>query len=592
MAHSLGTRSGNVAVTGVSLAEKPGKNHHVPRGPLGRVRRITIGLATCATLATFVLHFAPAVTPTWWAISTTIASPILWVSVVVLSYVYLGNQRRKRPSARPIPFSQSDFDRWDSILSPDLLVFLIQMFYDPQANTRRVSEHVGFLDKSLVVKTSLTIDVPPELFGAELLIPVYEEARGQLVDGLHVKAGANKRLSTLTQHDTSHILMVLFARIVQRLEPSAPRPGGTGRAFRDWETQVAVDRADISRQLREIVRGTNAAKAVRQFDRLVSPHGTLVTRLSADEDTSKLLTTIALRVSENYPIVVPVLAVTPAVRAVAGSKRPSLQLASATLRIKLRHIEAMQSPPSRGLSRLVQVLMYVSPPRLNFSLRRADQARSYHLQIDAPNDMYFYELRTVPTFSSSKGGTPKAKETGRNVSGSHLQRSGHLYLRDARKLKGYQAEISFKERIPGSLGTAFVWTGLVSLLALAAILTRGLALDGLGALLVPALFFGLTTGSIWQGVTQLSEPFGGRFVSRLSSLVTVGVCIAAVIQSSLDLANSQLCNGCSGSSLSPGQMLSWAIIFGLTFTNTVGVAAYWLADTLVEQLFMREDGAK
>jgi hypothetical protein len=493
-----------------------------------------------------------------------------WILFVLISLRYLRYPAGRRPPrARKIPFRQKSYERWQRALTIDQRVLLARLLGRPAGVTRRITEIIEPTSEALSILRIITIDVEP---AGRVLIPVHEQKRGQLVDGLRIHTANGERLSTLTQRETMHVLAVLIDELIDSLKAQKG-------ISPDRESRLKLR---LRRRTRKVLQSTNAATAGRIVNEITDAGGMLRNELGRNQKLAGFLSAILHRVGEFYPLLV--VASVPKVRSArlgggqAAAETRALQ--REPLRIEVKRTEELERPPSRWrLVNLIYTLLNVAPPRLTFPLRQADFARSYHLQVVAPHGMYFYDLDVAPLYLGEP--VPVNGLTGHNRSGHELRKGGHLYLRDAKNFTSFRAEISFKEGKPGSISLAFLWTAILSLLGISSLVAE--SSDGIVAALLPVLFVGVTTGSIWQGVVQLKSIFGGRLSTRLSSLLNVALCMAAMVLSSIDLAPRE-------ESTEAGTNVAWGIVLVASFTNTVTMFVYWLVDSLTEQWLSRREG--
>jgi hypothetical protein len=491
-----------------------------------------------------------------------------WIVFVGVSVRYLRFPAKSRiQEAREIPFGRKRYARWQAALTTDQRVLLARFFGRPSDVTRRITEIIEPTSDALSILRIITADIA---FPGRFLMPVHEQKRGQLVDGLRVHTSEGKRLSTLTQRDTMHVLAVLIDGLIDSLVPQKGVPASLADHDRDI----------IRQSVREILASTEPTVAGRRVDEINRPDGPLKTRLNGNPKLSRLLSAILHRVGEFYPLIVMVDVPQP------PDATKSLPAAARTLhrepiRIEVKRTEELERQPSRwALINVLYTALNVAPPRVTFPLRQADFAQSYHLQIVAPPSMYFYDLDVAPLYIEDPA--PVQHSTGENRSGQEFRKGGHLYLRDAKNFTSFRAEISFKEGKPGSISLAFLWTSILSLLGLSSLIAQDSS--GVVAAVMPVLFLGVTTGSIWQGVVQLQSIFGGRLSTRLSSLLNIFLCMSAVVLASMDLARAE------GEPRSLEVAAAWGVVLSASFTNTAAMFFYWLVDSLTEQWLARREG--
>lgn len=552
----------------------------------GAKRATLQSVSLFATSAAVLLLTWPTFEDKAFAFKLLALAGMLWIWFGIAGYTYL-----QQPSSQallhhtePFKISMPAVKYWSTAFPRPVYRFLGAMLSHPEWHTRRLNQHVEFVDRSLRVSTSMTIDLPTYILDHEIVVPIYEQRRGELVNSLHMLDSAGNRLSSLTQIDASHILMAEIDRIIVKLKPKnvKARPPTVNR----WKSQVRTRAAAI-------LASSSAADAMTMYEELFDAapdantpqqvFGFVGKKLSGDPTAAAILSRLIFRVAEYYPILVSL----PPTKVVLSGNQPAaivnLRLTASVSQSPFRTIPT-ETVQSRFFRRLKSVL-YVVEPRLHFPLRAADQTRSYHLQVDAPEGMYFYELDVRPLFYRGKHPVRTVDANGLNVSGQQLQKSGHFYARDSSSLLASAAEISFKERLPGSISQSLLWSGLLTLVGACALISGGSMSDGVLSILFPVLFAGLTTGSVWYGLAQLNAPFGGRLVSRLSALGTLVLSVASVVIATA-VSSSGDCTLCITTDRT--ELLGvWAVIVALSATNTLASFVLWSIDSAIEQWFMR-----
>jgi len=536
---------------------------------LRSVRRVSQLVAIAASVPSVVYWAQDA--PELGAVSQAliVLNTLAWAAFIGSSRAYLLSvvPRTKDSTVTPLEIDPAKVEAWEQNLDIEVATFLLQLLTLPQEHTRRITQRVGFEDRSVSVSTSKTIDVPESLRTKHLLLPAFSQKRGKLADSLRVVGPSEERLSTLTQTETAHVLLVLARIMIDELTPR--------------ETKQTRKPGFIEAARRRIELGfvrlvtSNATDTAEDEAELLARDGGTILKHFLDDSSSTVLRRLVTVVSESYPVVV----VVPPMHS-SGQTDTGFPTAGVRLRVDMTQPPARSTVDPGALSAFasaIRSLLYVVPPRFSFPLAAADEAQSYHLQVDAPEGLFFYELRVVKV-GIRETVEPADPPTRKNQSGQQLQRSAHFYTRGSDALRDYFAEVSFKERLPGSVSVALLWSTVTLLLATSVLLSSGVASAGVILILFPALFAGLASGSIWQGLSTLHAPFGGRLASRLSSLLTLALSVWALIQASLDSA--------VGGVTTDGQLLSWILIIALSATNTLFLSALWVIDASVEQWFL------
>lgn len=521
-------------------------------------RATLLVLSITATVLVLVAWYLPDVD---YAVRVTLLLMTVgcWAWFLRISTSYFTHRPSRQPApATPIDIDPDDYREWESSLTTAQTETLFGLLGRPQEMTRRITEVIEPSLDALDVLKVVTLDIG---VSGRLLIPVYEQLRGQLVNKLSIKISDGDRLSTLTQRETILVLSVMFDRQIDLLSPKNPR------AIK----RAPADRATVSAIIGQILSSTSPATATDALSRVVSPDGELgpeLNRLAKDPAQVAVLLRALLRVTDRYPLLVAV-----DIPAPSSAQSGPVALRRDPLRIEVRRVQELERPKSGLLVSWFYRTLGVFPPRINYLLREADLAQSYHLQAVAPETLLFYEIDVKPLFRFRDREAPELLADGENRSSHELSRLGHYYLRGAQNLTLFRAEISFKEGRPSSVTQALVWSGLLSLLIF---IERTSGNEDVFFLsLLPVLLTGLSTGSIWQGMAEARTTiFGGRIASRLSALLNILLAVSAAALTALGEGGDE--------TVAAIFAWMWVVVQVLNGLNTLTMAVYATVDRGVE----------
>lgn len=536
---------------------------------LEKLRWLLRVLSIATTVLAVYLLATEAPNPAWYSQLMALSAVGLWFAHVGVSRSYLTQRVRdaQESTSAPSTIVESRIDEWQDRLDYETASLLLGMLTRPKDVTRRISEDVKFDRHAMRITTTRTLDISPEATQEYVIIPACEQWRGLLIDGLKIRGPSDNRLSSLTQTDTRHILMVLARLLIDDLEPKS--------ALRRLKpASVEAARVAISEKFATLVCRNTREGAIDDWKHLADKNGLILSQFR-DNQAATILRRLALEIAEKYPVLVVV--------PLNGGEDTEGQFEPSGLRIEVESIEPVirsreHDGPLSRLIGLLQSVLYVVPPRSNFPLDNADRAQSYHLNVAAPDGLYFFEMRVVDRYRAGGKALRAGAIAKQNISSAQLQSSAHYYASASKNHLGKALEVSFKERLPGSVSSALLWSSVTSLLAITVFISSGATSNGLFAVLLPALFAGLATGSVWQGLSEVRSPYGGRMASRIGSLVNLTLCVWAVIQASLDSTSPNPIEG--------GQEASWLLLLSLSSANTLYLASLWLVDSLVEQWFL------
>ncbi len=517
-------------------------------------------------------------------------STALWV-ISIWFTVRLTTARLDRSRDNSADVKEKDLEEriayWSQRLSADQRLFLFHVLVSPAAHISRISESVSFQGKSLEVKTTTTFIFPEDGALEVAVLPVMMQKRGVMTDGLQVTDQANIRLSTLARSDAEAILVML----VDALLPAGRSP--------------ALDNAitALRKKAIRIVRSSDPAIAYSTYGEFSSA----LRALRADSTiaaTMDYLDSLVFKISEFYPVLAvlsPIVAIGPNQSTLEHSKvggvGPSNELPR-YVRVVTRRLDQRVFVPEDkptgfvgkflGFTRWMRRAIGVREPVLKLAVDGADRADSFHLEVVSPRGMVVSTTSLSDVKSGSEEGIDARRVALEPIGG---QTSAHYYVQRAKNLTSYRAITTFREVAPGSIGESMISAGILCVLVFAIVLGHGGMKSELLAVLGPLVFAGVGAGSIWQGVVQTREPFGGRLLARISSIVTMSLAVSAIVFAALAYATPSDANPMRLLSTAGWHPLRWEVLVLLSVVNFVALVSAWSADVIVDMALSRDPRA-
>jgi hypothetical protein len=214
---------------------------------------------------------------------------------------------------------------------------------------------------------------------------------------------------------------------------------------------------------------------------------------------------------------------------------------------------------------VLKVAFGIRPTLITASLENAERASSYHLEIRGPANTYFSSQSLENTL-----GDPVVPVSHFVPAVRQGQRHAKIYLRGASETVDWSYAVVFSERMPGSLAPAAIAAAAVA--ALTWIELIGLRAN---AELSPSwdfvtLMLGLPTAiSIWVGVQSERNLMEGVLLSRMSSLITIGIALWSAISNLVGAG--------------PQQQLLVALV---SSANAAAMIAVWVFRSRVQSYFV------
>lgn len=445
--------------------------------------------------------------PPWWLIAVAVATAVLHYLV----RIWATGREPAEPGAADAP-------EWtvEEISSGIEILFFARALARPNKTFTRIKETVTPLTRAHDVKSRYWLDVPVGAARMETVrVPVLVPRKGTLYDDMRITNADGAELPTLSFPQSAQYCLSIIHEIAVSLDEDKYR-----RYLSEFETALA-----------SYVFGYPQLDKEASKDWLLERErwlGKLQGSLGESAEAALVVQMASLLIS-SYVIVacVPV-----------GSNWQPAVLADSVdvdqppfyrqLVIDTSHRHVLPSKKSSGwwLSWVVDLLARATglrPLAFEYPMDRAAQAQSYHLEFFGPDGTYLFRQGFPKRFLS--------KHFSYHIFRRRLgQRYAHLYCRGASDhVRGQKVRFTYRERPPGSLGTAAATAiGAFIVIALAAAHFSGGGSDDTDGIFSLLLAFPAVTAA-WLGMDRPSMLFGGSPVARLANIVTLLVSTLAVV---------------------------------------------------------------
>jgi hypothetical protein len=470
-------------------------------------------------------------------------------------------------AGHPIEDLSGEIATWHASLTAVQARLFAKLLTEPDKNIMRISERIVPRTRALDVTTVCTLSLPsPE---AVLALPLSVVPRGVLLDNIEIVGPAGQPVSHLERESVAALLAAVIrvlmsalggaamGNYVRDVEPSVHRY----LASRDQHDEASLETVVVL--LRASVRHTRRLRARQNRD---------------VDDVIELVRAILRSVQRFMPIVV-LHQSTAAPRALGTFEYARYSVRRDAVVPLGPEISNLASRMDRA-KRVFREGLGVRPIVVRVPLYQATRCRSYHVEVFAPPTSYLAAQRIM----DYDGKTVLLPEVAYEMRRRLGQRYSHLHLRQCGDLEACFFENYFYERSPGSIAGAtmssLAATILLWLTALTAI--RRAHHAGLAAsetdLIVALLAFPAVVGT-WAGFEQGRQLFGGTLVARISSLVTVAVCIGGAATYVL---TAPPFGGLTGHPLTA----VWALVVTTTTFNSVACVGSWTLRASTESAFI------
>ncbi|MCC8248055.1 hypothetical protein [Saccharothrix luteola] len=440
----------------------------------------------------------------------------------VFIFQFLPTRKRFKSDMQVV---DADYDRFrdeksefSTSLSEAQLPMFVDSLINPKATRGRIIEEIRPIRRVLHQSVSTTVKSADA--DVDVIYPLMTPQKGSLQDHLVLRINGDDTAATLTYHE----YLVLMASMLRALV-AAPKLKVSQADCDRLDTITAKAFGHIARRGRiESAQARDLAECVSEIERIA-------TRLKddqpgqADDEVELLRLTVGLitKMAGNYAIVV-VLPhdVFQGGRAIVTYQRYIIpQLVRAPVRQFARYL--------RDRARM---LLGTRPISLEIQLNNAALARSYHLNVFAPDGMHLGEQELINGNGrfSSRNEARKPSDPYKRFRKRLGQGYLHLYLRSipADLADNLRVRMRFYETPPGSMAP----TMMAALASFALIYIAGAVISAANktfdsdfpalVLAFPALaaaFVGFDKGA--------GQLLGGTLASRASSLTTIIVSLLA-----------------------------------------------------------------
>lgn len=473
--------------------------------------------------------------------------------------------RRLRPSTQAIRREAAALS-----VSADQAMVYWQSLIHPEERFLRISENAEYGNRTMRVRSTFTIDTR-DLVAGTYVIPLVLARRGSLQSGITFST-ADGRISSLT-----HTQSIAFALAAVRTLISQ-----AGSAALDGYDKRPGDEVSLART---VERALSANKPMGRGR--VRTATTSITKLPCDPHKRIFLVaaaSIVAHLRKRYPLCVPVDS-SPISTPPRGATQQGERIIVERIAIAVRRVredrprtarDRLESRRRRTIAALNSVFG-IAPTEITFPTSAAKRTRSYHLTLRGPEGTYLAHQELL--YSRDHGVRVPSKVLKRlpyTMNARYGQRTAHLYVRNGKRFGRYEYACQYRERMPGSMSTAFVGAITTAVIA-GAICMATLAEDNNGAigLLQIMLAFPLAltaTSSFAHGA-----PFwGGDLAARAATIVTVFALAASLWVS-------------TAATFAPKTLIGslWVIVIVLTVSNALFTLVSWLTRASTQRRFLQ-----
>lgn len=451
-------------------------------------------------------------------------------------------------------------------LSRDQAFVFWQTLIHPEDRFLRISEGVEYGNRTMRVRSTFTIathDLEDEMY----VIPVVIVKRGTLQSGITFATGES-RVSSLSHTRSIAFALAAISTLIEQ---------ASAVALAEYQTRL-LGGLSISRRVEQMLVRTRpvARSAAREIS-------DAITRLPCPRRRRIFLVAAASIVShlrKRYSICVPVDGPGRSV-GIENSPRVIVErVAIAARRIRedrprtLR--DRMESRRLRAVA-LLNTVFGIAPTELTFPTSAATRTRSYHLTLRGPENTYLSHQELV--YSRDHGvrvGRRKLSKLPYTMRARYGQRTAHLYVRNGQRFGKFEYLCHYRERMPGSMSTAFVGAITTAVIA-GAICVATLAGDGADAvgLLQIMLAFPLALTAT-SSIKQKSPFWGGDLAARAATIVTVVILAATLWVSTI-------------ASFAPYALTGslWVLVIVAMASNVLFTLAAWLTRAATQRKFLQ-----
>jgi hypothetical protein len=532
------------------------------------------------SVAPFVAAF-PTFASLWWVLFVACIAYAIYLLMQYVNsrFALLSDSRSYSRIAGPAPASLP----LPHVNSDKQAEFFRDFVLGPEGRILRIAESVEPYTRSLLVKTGFTISTHGIPSRTSIMVPVVVSQRGRLEDGIRFFDGDEKRISSLTHEQSIAYLLAIIERLVKMIGP------GVARRYRRSRPQgsVAEHVATILRERRPLpdLRPTDLSRAEAEFVEVINELFSIAP--NAPESVLDVAQIIQAFRWE-YPVCVPAVTSRSGMLRLSVERRVTVNIREyrllTFLKLELYSLRKLLTTPdghrlgvprrlalvlqltvregrkillaiaktavTRGVARL-RHFFGIRTNVLGHSLANSGRARSYHLQIKGPQDMFVGTQGLVAAPTGIPLGLRSLRQIDYQVSPMAGQRHAHLHIQDGGETtRALVFRVSFLERTPGSMAraslTAIAAAVVVVTIALVQLHSLDVACATQNVLCSPAapatgtsdsgllqvllaLPLAFTTTSFAQGVSF----WGGILAARIANFMTMVFSFAALFTSAL-----------------------------------------------------------